>query len=369
MGRAAEGALVDLRFEPYKEAQLAQRHQPYVREAIYPPPGPRDDYACFAYYSAFGCPLQCTFCCSPGVSGLRWKAKAGDAVADELAELSERYGFDTVRYYDANYSVLEQRVADIAHGLLSRGKRLAQSGYCQSQSISRYDPSTLEAMKESGFYHILLGGETGSEETMRMVKKTTRGDENIAAARALSDVGITVYMTYVIGFPHETEQSMWSTLNEVRRIHSEVPPAAPEVWPFRPIPGAPTYQEAIDLGYEPPTDLFEWGDMGEYRFQRTWEAPIPERVMRHRALLGHFVSVARGERGTRGPVSGTSTSSSSSTSTTNSRACWGGRSLCAATGPGAARRAPGPATGTCSTSARSAAGRRATTVSAWRAAR
>ncbi|TDJ75319.1 MAG: radical SAM protein [Planctomycetota bacterium] len=283
-------------FEPYKAQQLAQRNERYVREDIFPPPGGRD-YVSFAYYSSFGCPLQCTFCCSPGVSGLRWKAKAAEPMAEELCELSERFGFDTIRYYDANYGVVEARVRGIAEGLIARGKRLWQSGYCQSASITGYARSTLELMAESGVYHILLGGETGSDETMKMIKKTTRGDENIVAARALADVGIQSYLTYVIGFPHEDEASMWRTLEQVRAIHAEIPAAAPEIWPYRPIPGTPMYDEAVALGYRPPRDLLGWGDIGEYRFHQTWEGCIPASITRRKILMGHFVSVARRQRG------------------------------------------------------------------------
>ncbi|MAE28380.1 MAG: hypothetical protein CMJ87_05255, partial [Planctomycetes bacterium] len=40
----------------------------------------------FSFYSSFGCPEPCTFCCSPEVTGRRWKALPGQLLAERLLE-------------------------------------------------------------------------------------------------------------------------------------------------------------------------------------------------------------------------------------------------------------------------------------------
>ena len=40
----------------------------------------------FSFFSSFGCPEPCTFCCSPQLTGRRWKAIPGKALAEEIAE-------------------------------------------------------------------------------------------------------------------------------------------------------------------------------------------------------------------------------------------------------------------------------------------
>jgi len=285
-------------FEPYREQQLALRHVTAVESAIPPPdahsPRRKRPHVATAYYSSYGCPLQCTFCCSPEVSGLRWKAMPAERMLDDIAGLQERWGFDVVRFFDANYGVMEKRVRAFAEGVLERGLKLWQYGYMQAPSVVRFQDATVEAMAASGFYQILIGGEAGTDETMKAIKKTTRGDENLQAAVRLAQRGIRPQLTYVIGYPRESAESMLATIDQCRRVQVACPDSHPEVWPFRPIPGTPAFREAVELGYEPPRDLLEWGHIGDYRLHETWHGKIPPHVARARRTLIHYSSLAKG---------------------------------------------------------------------------
>jgi radical SAM superfamily enzyme YgiQ (UPF0313 family) len=282
--------LVD--FEDYRLGQLRQRGR-RAWESVSPPPG-SDDYVAFSYFSSYGCPLACTFCCSPEVSNLRWKAMPAERMLDEILGLRERFGFDTLHYLDANYGVQERRVRAVAEGLVEAGVKLWQQGYMQSPSVCNYEQRTVDAMAESGFYDVLLGGETGTEETMKLLRKSTKPGENLRAARRLTGAGITPQVTYIIGLPGEESDSMLATLEEARRLQLACPEAAPQVWPYRPIPGTPTYRQALELGYRPPRSLAEWGETGDYRLHESWPGAIPARVSTRRRLFHHYASLSKG---------------------------------------------------------------------------
>jgi len=75
-----------LEYEKYAELQVKPTHMK-VRHR-FPLPGkwtvdnpPRG----FSHFSSFGCPEPCTFCCSPMVTGRRWKAIPGKQLAEEIA--------------------------------------------------------------------------------------------------------------------------------------------------------------------------------------------------------------------------------------------------------------------------------------------
>lgn len=287
-----------LDFEPYREQQLRQRSS-RENEALPPPPDAhspkrKKPYIGISYYSSYGCPLQCTFCCSPEVSGLRWKAMPAERMLDDMQSLQERWGFDVVRFYDANYAVMEKRVRAFAQGVVDRGMTIWHYPYMQSQSIVRFDPTTLDLFAASGMFVALLGAETGTDETMAMTKKTTRGEENVEAAVLLSERKIIAHLTYVIGFPNESAESMLATLDQARRVQLLCPLSNPAVWPFRPIPGTPMFREAVALGYQPPKTLEEWGEIGDYRRHETWPGKIPPEVARARKLYNHFTTLSKG---------------------------------------------------------------------------
>ena len=60
-----------LDIEPYRTAQLAGRAPREVDRMVVPPGFSGRPWFGISYYSSFGCPEACTFCCSPQVSDLR----------------------------------------------------------------------------------------------------------------------------------------------------------------------------------------------------------------------------------------------------------------------------------------------------------
>jgi anaerobic magnesium-protoporphyrin IX monomethyl ester cyclase len=239
------------------------------------------------YFSSFGCPIQCTFCCSPEVSGLRWKAMPAERLLDDLCALQDRWGFDAVEFWDANFGVDVRRTDAFAQGLLERGRKLAWFAYVQSETILRAGSETLDRWAASGMYGAVVGGEAGSEDTMLRIRKPTRPQGNLAAARELDKRGI-------LGYPGEDEASMLATLEEARAIAVECPNVRPEVWHYRPIPGTEDYRRALEEGYRPPTTLEEWGRSGDYWSEEPWPGRIPPGIERRRRLLMQFSSLAQG---------------------------------------------------------------------------
>lgn len=280
--------LVD--FELYREPQL--RAAAHAQHA--PRYGPVRAKVGISYVSSFGCPLRCTFCCSPFVSNARWKANDAEAVVDELAELKARWGFEGVHFYDANFGVSEVRVRGIAEGLLRRDLRLSSFAYVQAESVVRWAPDTLELLARAGLVEVLIGAEVGTTESMDRVQKNTRAAGNVEAAVALDRVGIHSLLTYILGLPGEDEASMRATLDEARRVVLAAPRARPEVWPYRPIPGSVEWERALALGFTPPATLEDWGRAGDYWSEHAWPGRISPAVERERRLFMHYSSLAQG---------------------------------------------------------------------------
>ena len=293
--------LIDI--EPYRTHQLRPGSGgDYLRM---PGPGRGDEarqpYFGISYYSSYGCPEPCTFCCSPIVTDRRWKAMKGDRIMDELSDLHQRWGFDVVRFHDANWGVAEKRVKEFAELKLSSGQPWKYNAFLETHSILNYEASTLDALAESGLYIAEIGAEAGSDAMMEKIGKPIHGDDNIAAAVEMDKRGICASVTYIIGYPHEDPRSMVSTIDQCRRLHNAAPLARPTVWPYRPIPGTAMWDQAIELGYDPPKTIVEWGSIGEYHMEETWPGKIPQDIANMRKMYQHYVTLdyglARGKRG------------------------------------------------------------------------
>lgn len=256
--------------------------------------GPATPRFQISYFASFGCPVKCTFCCSPQVTGARWKAMPAARMLDDLCELQDRWGFDGVQFYDANFGVDVKRVDAFARGLLERERKLGWVAYLQAETVLRAQASTLDAVAESGLYGCILGAEAGSEEQMLRVRKNTRPGGNRDAAIALDARGVQPRMTYIVGYPDEDRASMLATIDEARRICIESPNARPEVWHYRPIPGTVDFRTAVALGYAAPKDLAGWGRIGDYWNDEPWPGRVPADVERKRRLFMHYSSLAQG---------------------------------------------------------------------------
>jgi len=293
--------LIDI--ESYKLHQL--REDSWNDELRLPAPrsmgSEQAPYFGISYYSSFGCPEPCEFCCSPHVSHRRWKSMPAERILDDLEELKERWKFDVVRFHDANFGVHERRVRELAEGLLERDLRFKYNAFFETPSILDYDERTLDALAESGLYIAEIGAEAGTDETMSRIGKRITGDQNIEAAVEMDRRGVCASVTYVIGYPHEDADSMLATIDQARRLHVAAPLARPTVWPYRPIPGSTMWDQAIGIGYAPPEAIEEWGSIGEYHLDETWLGKIPPRVAEARKMYHHYVSLDCGlTRGFRG---------------------------------------------------------------------
>ena len=281
-------------FPSYAALQRAPGHGKSV-EALPPPPGYSRGrpFAGLSYFSSFGCPLDCTFCCSPLTAGRRWKAMSAERMLDEVQELQERWGFEVLHFWDANWGVSEERVRAFAAGLLERDLHLFFHAYFQSESVVSWAPDTLDLLAEAGLYATVIGAETGTEETMRSLHKPTRGETNLAAVGELHRRGISTCATFMIGFPGESRESMLATLDQGRRLTVAFPLAAASIWPYHPIPGSAMYADALRAGFQPPDRLEEWGKFFDFRRDQEpgW---IPGDVARLHRLYKHFSTLSNG---------------------------------------------------------------------------
>jgi anaerobic magnesium-protoporphyrin IX monomethyl ester cyclase len=267
-----------LEYERYAELQTKPTHMK-VRHR-FPLPGkwtPDNPPRGFSHFSSFGCPEPCTFCCSPLLTGRRWKAIPGDALAEEIAELQQRFRFDVLRFQDANWGVAEKRTKAFCEKLLELEVPIHWNATIEVETIMRYKKETLDLLEESRCHLLWLGAETGTKAMQERIKKEIEIDHIPAAIGELARRNIVPGTFWIIGYPGETRDSMEETLRQAAKIKHRFPIAGSEVYPFRPIPGTEDFDAALKLGYEPPKDFYEWGKCFEYKYN-SHNTPLPEDI-------------------------------------------------------------------------------------------
>jgi radical SAM superfamily enzyme YgiQ (UPF0313 family) len=267
-----------LEYEKYAELQTRPTRMK-VRHR-FPLPGrwtPENPPRGFSFFSSFGCPEPCTFCCSPLVTGRRWKAIPGRALAEQIAELQARFKFDVLRFQDANFGVHEKRTREFCEGLIDLRVPIHWNGTIEIETIMRYQEDTLDLLRDSRCHLLWLGAEAGTKEMQERIKKFIAIENIPKAIGKLADRGIVPGTFWIIGYPGETPESMRATLRQAALVKHRYPIAGSEVYPFRPIPGTEDFDAAVKLGYQPPKDFYEWGKCFEYKYN-AHNTPLPDDV-------------------------------------------------------------------------------------------
>jgi len=257
----------------------------------------------FSYFSSFGCPEPCSFCCSPAIAGRRWVALDAGTLVDRLAEIHAKDPFDVLRFQDANFGVAKKRMAEFCEGLLDRGLNISWNGTIEIKQICQYDWDTLVLMKRSGNHLNWFGAEAASWETQQLMRKAIREGQTDEAMRRMHELDIKSGLTYIIGYPGETVESMYETIYEAADMKTRYPSCSVEVFPYRPIPGSEFWEPSVQInGYPVPRSFEDWGRFFDYKFN-SWWGPIPQDVQKVWARFTQMAPWFDGIAGGKGPVS------------------------------------------------------------------
>jgi anaerobic magnesium-protoporphyrin IX monomethyl ester cyclase len=213
-----------------------------------------------------GCPYRCTFCSSPQMWGTRYEARRPADVVDEIAGYVARYRVQNVDFYDLTAILRREWVLEFCE-LLER-RRLGVSWQLPSGTRSEaLDAEVLAAMVRAGCRNVSYAPESGSERTLRAVRKRVRLERMEASMRAAVAAGLNVKANIIIGFPGEDRRDLGDTLRFVRRM-ARAGVHDVSVWTFSPYPGSQLFDELRAAGRLGPLDddyftsLLSYSDLG-----------------------------------------------------------------------------------------------------------
>lgn len=161
--------------------------------------------------SSRGCPFNCIFCSIKTVWGRKWRARSAKNVVDELEQLNKKYGIKEFRFFDDNISWDKKRIIEICNEIIKR-KLDIRWDTPNGVAIATLNEEVLRKMKKSGYYKIVMGIESGSEKSLRFMKKPVSLEHAKKIIEICNKVGIWTWSTFVIGFPEETKEEINKTI-------------------------------------------------------------------------------------------------------------------------------------------------------------
>jgi anaerobic magnesium-protoporphyrin IX monomethyl ester cyclase len=200
-----------------------------------------------------GCPFQCTFCLASRMCGKRFRTRSPKKVVDELEWLRDVHGADVFAFYDDTFTFDIKRAYEICEEMKNRGFDLPWD--CRTR-VDRISTEVLSKMRDANCQLIHFGVESGSQKMLSAMKKGTTVEQNERAIRWTKEVGISVAISVVVGYPGETADMLKQTFDFIRKTGPDYVYVCQAI----PYPGTELFDLLRELGWEVST---EWNHYDE----------------------------------------------------------------------------------------------------------
>ena len=234
----------------------------------------RQPYASF--YTTFGCPYHCSFCCiqAPFKSGEKvagWKESVNSyrfwspkAVIAQIEKLVTRYGVKNIKIADEMFVLNPRHVHGICDAIIERGFDLNIWAYARVDTVKE---DMLDKLKRAGFNWLAFGIEAASERVRDDVDKGFGQEEIFRTIEKVRAAGINVIGNYIFGLPEDSLETMQATLDLALELNCEFA----NFYSAMAYPGSQLYKLAIEKGWPLPES---WSGYSQHSVD---SLPLPTR--------------------------------------------------------------------------------------------
>ena len=194
-----------------------------------------------------GCPLQCGFCVVPRIAGSEFRARKMKNVVDELEWIREKYKPDFITFNDDVFTYSKERVLDFCSEIKQRKIKLPWD--CQTR-VDCVSEEILAEMKAANCQLVTYGVESGCQKMLDAMKKGTTVQQNANAIKWAKEVGLSVAVFFVVGYPGETKETLNQTFDFIRKAE----PDDVCLYLATPYPNTELRDLVKDMGWKIPQD-------------------------------------------------------------------------------------------------------------------
>ncbi len=165
---------------------------------------------------ALGCRYRCEFC---GVVTM-WNGKtmldAPARLVQSLTLLRDRWGADSVQFYDHNFFDREESSLPILDALATVG--LPWWCYARADTLAGFSASTWEKIRRSRLRMAYIGAEAASDDALKRMGKGARVNSTVEVAIRAREYGVIPEFSFVLGGPEDPEGEIERTFTFIRRL-------------------------------------------------------------------------------------------------------------------------------------------------------
>jgi len=206
-----------------------------------------------------GCPYFCQFCDAPAIWGRVHRRRSVTDVLDELEQIYEKFGVRYVRFVDDLLVANKKWAVELCRGILERG--LDDLSWACDGRVGLMSEELLEELRRANCKVVFYGVEFGNQRILNFCKKGFTVEQVRQTISMTSEVGISSYAYFMMGYPTETAETVEDTINlavELALDHGMDSAGFSIVTPF---PGTGLYE------YCKSNNMLKSTDWNQYSYQ------------------------------------------------------------------------------------------------------
>lgn len=157
-----------------------------------------------------GCPASCIYCLTPIVSGKKIRKRSAENIVDEVEECIKNYGIHEFFFRADTFTMDKDWVISVCKEIIRRNLK---TKWVANSRVKPLDEETLVWMKKAGCYLVAFGVESGSNESLKLMKKGTTVEDAVRAVNMAKRVVLKTYCFFMLGFPWEKEEDIKKTID------------------------------------------------------------------------------------------------------------------------------------------------------------
>lgn len=179
-----------------------------------------------------GCEMNCSFCSQRMFWRGSWRPRSPQKVVEEIVLLRREYGVTVFTLIDAYPTRDRARWEQVLDLLIEADLGISLLIETRVEDIVR-DADILHKYRRAGIVHIYMGAESGDDDVLNSLGKGIEMRTTRAALDLLRQEGIITEASFMVGFPHETWDSIEKTIRSAIDLNPDVavfPIVTP--WPY-----------------------------------------------------------------------------------------------------------------------------------------
>lgn len=200
---------------PFPAKHLILEHEEYPAEAF------------GNIFASRGCPFHCVFCASHKIWTRKARYRSPENVIEEIMRTKKEFNTKFFRFQDDSFILNKKWVYQFCDLLLRGNLKIKWAAETRADVV---DHTLIKTMRSCGCKMIAVGVESGSEKTLKIIKKGVTLEQIRDAFNVIRSNKILSSAFFMIGFAWESKKEIEMTISfmkELNPFHSFLSVATP----------------------------------------------------------------------------------------------------------------------------------------------